>query len=283
MTEASLLQSRPSRERKATQRLEPEKAKENKGFSYVAGMGTPLGDIPFFRHASDKLAGDDDVLILLHTLFFGSAGKHTMRKRQIRQFSGFPEDSPSRTTLVDKITNSKKWTVSALKSAAGLFGLEKGGSRDEIVGRFVDFIIRPSELKSVPAAKVKKSKKRTLAGGKKSKKEKSDKPKRAATPYILFSLAKRDEIKAQNPEAAFGDIAKLLGAAWKALGEAEKAVWVSAAAAAAAATDDAGGQKKRRKVEVAEEESSEDEESEEEDAGEDDRDKDLFPDSDEEA
>jgi hypothetical protein len=262
----------------------------------VAGTGTPLGDIPFFRHAADKLAGDDDVLIMLHTLFFGSAGKHTMRKRQLRLFAGFPEDSPSRSTLVDKVTNSKKWTLALLKSAAGLFGVEKSGTRDELIGRFVDFIISPTELKDVPAAKKTKTKtkKRKVVAGKKTKKDKSDTPKRAPSPYILFTLAKREEIKAKNPEATFGEVAKLLGAAWKTIGEKEKAVFVAASAAAAAAAaaaggEETGGKKKRRKTEAVEEEeeeeegSDDDDEEEEEEGGEEDRDKDLFPDSDDEA
>lgn len=227
------------------------------------------------------------MLIMLHTLFFGSAGKNTMRKRQLRLFAGFPEDSPSRASLVEKITKAnKKWTVPALKTAAGLFGLEKGGSREEIIERFVDFIISPSELKGVPAAKAK-----AKAGGKKrkaatGKKDKGDQPKRAATPYLLFSVASRAAIKAQNPEATFGEVAKLLGAAWKSLEGSAKDVWVAAAAAAANVMEsngvEADGKKKKstkkRKIKA----TAAVEEEEEEEEGED-RDKDLFPDSDEEA
>jgi hypothetical protein len=216
-----------------------------------------------------------------------------MRKRQLRLFAGFPEDSPTRAKLVEKVTASKRWTVSVLKSAADLFGLEKGGSRDDLVERFVDFVISPSELKDVPAPKAKKTKKRK-AEKKKTKKEKSDKPKRALTPYIIFSQAKREEIKQENPEATFGEVAKLLGAAWKELGDAGKAEWVEAAATAAAASGDVeGGKKKRRKTEEADskEESGDESEGSDEEAaadsegeeeGGEDRDKDLFPDSEEE-
>jgi hypothetical protein len=133
-----------------------------------------------------------------------------------------------------------------------------------------------------------------VVAGKKTKKDKSDTPKRAPSPYILFTLAKREEIKAKNPEATFGEVAKLLGAAWKTIGEKEKAVFVAASAAAAAAAaaaggEETGGKKKRRKTEAVEEEeeeeegSDDDDEEEEEEGGEEDRDKDLFPDSDDEA
>ena len=45
-----------------------------------------------------------------------------------------------------------------------------------------------------------------------SKKRKSsdDGPKKLS-PYILFSQANRDVVKKKNPEASFGDVAKLLG------------------------------------------------------------------------
>lgn len=255
-----------------------------------------MGEISFFRHATDKMPTDDDLLVLLHTLFFGSAGKNTMRKRQLRLFAGFPEDSPSRSTLVEKVSNSKKWTVSMLKAAADVFGMEKGGSREELVERFVDYIISPSELKDVPAPKAKTSKKRKAAG-KKAKKEKSDKPKRAPSAFIMYSQASRERIKAENPDATFGEVARLLGVAWKALGEKEKAVWVATAAEAAAANGDAeeGGKKKKRKKTAAAEDSKADssdegsggEESGGEESGgneeEEDRDKDLFPDSGDEA
>lgn len=41
--------------------------------------------------------------------------------------------------------------------------------------------------------------------------------------FIKFSQAKRAEILAANPGAGFGEIGKLLGAAWRGLSDAEKA------------------------------------------------------------
>ena len=40
--------------------------------------------------------------------------------------------------------------------------------------------------------------------------------------YMYFTSAKRSEVKEANPDAAFGDIAKLLGKAYKELSDAEK-------------------------------------------------------------
>ena len=69
------------------------------------------------------------------------------------------QDPNTRTKTVNKLTASKKWTVSALKTCCGLLGVEKSGSRDDVIGRLVDFLLSPSELKSVPD-KTKKTKKR---------------------------------------------------------------------------------------------------------------------------
>ena len=46
---------------------------------------------------------------------------------------------------------------------------------------------------------------------------------------FLIPLAKRNEIKEANPEAAFGDIARLVSAAWKACSEEDKKVFFTLA------------------------------------------------------
>ena len=47
--------------------------------------------------------------------------------------------------------------------------------------------------------------------------------------FIKFSQAKRAEILAANPGAGFGEVGKLLGAAWRGLSDAEKASYGGAA------------------------------------------------------
>ena len=49
-------------------------------------------------------------------------------------------------------------------------------------------------------------KKRKAVGGKKKKKKDPNAPKNAKSAYLYFSSAKRDEIKAANPDATFGQI-----------------------------------------------------------------------------
>ena len=78
--------------------------------------------------------------------------------------------------------------------------------------------------KTKPSAKAKpkpKAKAKT-----KTDKEK-DKVKRAPSPYITFCSQNRDVLKKENPEATFGDIAKMLGKKWKELDDSEKSKFVS--------------------------------------------------------
>eukprot|EP00978_Attheya_sp_CCMP212_P018909 scaffold52289_cov51-Attheya_sp.AAC.4 len=62
------------------------------------------------------------------------------------------------------------------------------------------------------------------ASTKKAKKD-PNAPKRAMTSYMYFMQAKRAEIKKNNPDATFGEIAKLVGAEFKKLTDEEKEEW----------------------------------------------------------
>lgn len=70
------------------------------------------------------------------------------------------------------------------------------------------------------AAKTEKPAKAT----KSAKKTSGDKPKRAPSAYIVFCGEKRDQVKAENPDATFGEIGKILGAKWAALDDKGRAV-----------------------------------------------------------
>lgn len=59
-----------------------------------------------------------------------------------------------------------------------------------------------------------------------SPKSKGDKVKRAPSAYIIFSTEVRPKVKADNPDATFGEMGKLLGAKWAAMTESEKSVRV---------------------------------------------------------
>jgi hypothetical protein len=67
------------------------------------------------------------------------------------------------------------------------------------------------------------------ARGGKSKKD-PHAPKRALSAYMFFSQDWRERIKAENPDAGFGEVGKLLGAKWKELDDAEKKPYADQAA-----------------------------------------------------
>jgi len=69
------------------------------------------------------------------------------------------------------------------------------------------------------------------AGGRKKQKKDPNAPKRNMSAYFLYSVHIRPTVKEENPEASFGDIARIISAQFKELTEEEKSVWVEKAAA----------------------------------------------------
>lgn len=69
-------------------------------------------------------------------------------------------------------------------------------------------------------------------GGKRKKAKKDpNAPKRNMSAYFLFSVHIRPTIKQDNPEAAFGDIARIISAQYKTLDAKEREKWEAKAAA----------------------------------------------------
>lgn len=64
-------------------------------------------------------------------------------------------------------------------------------------------------------------------GGGKKKKAKKDPnaPKRNMSAFFLYSVSARPRVKETNPDASFGDIARLISAEFKALQPKERAKW----------------------------------------------------------
>jgi len=56
-------------------------------------------------------------------------------------------------------------------------------------------------------------------------------PKRPLSAYMFFSQDWRERIKAENPDAGFGEIGKLLGAKWKEMDDEDKKPYNEQAAA----------------------------------------------------
>ncbi len=69
-----------------------------------------------------------------------------------------------------------------------------------------------------PAKKEKKEKKE-----KKAKKDTKEKKPRKLNAYMVFAMEVRESVKKNNPTASIIDIAKKIGALWRALSDSEKA------------------------------------------------------------
>lgn len=71
--------------------------------------------------------------------------------------------------------------------------------------------------------------------GKKKKKKKKQKdpnaPKRNQSAFFLYSNATRAQVRAENPDLAFGQVAQTISRNFKALPEEERAYWDEKAAA----------------------------------------------------
>ena len=85
-------------------------------------------------------------------------------------------------------------------------------------------------------------------GGGGKKKEKKEKEKRAPTSYMLYAESERAATREAHPDAPFGEIQQKLGAAWRALGDEQRAEWTARAAEGKAALE---AQKEREQAEAA--------------------------------
>jgi high mobility group protein B2 len=65
--------------------------------------------------------------------------------------------------------------------------------------------------------------------GRKRAKKDPNAPKRNMSAYFLFSIAARPAYKKAYPDASFGDLAKIIGQAYKSLPDHEKQQWVKKA------------------------------------------------------
>jgi hypothetical protein len=221
---------RSKRERKSVTPYNAAKDTPTKSASVgiEAGAGITLGEYAFFTASLEKLKGDDDIVKSLHSLLFNSVGKKLETKKHLRAFSGFPKGQSTDDKRTKLLENKKKWTVSLLKDCLGLFGLEKSGSREELVDRLIGYLAEPEELKKSGSASAGK-RKRASSGGKKTAK-KAKGPKKSPSAFILFGQSVREDIKKKNPDASFGDIGKLIGQAWNDAKESVKEKWRSKAA-----------------------------------------------------
>lgn len=226
-------ESRPSRQRKVVQHFQASIETDKKELVVQNGSGIKLGDYEYFNKQLEKISGDSDVIKSLYSIMFNKIGKKIETKKHLRLFSGFEGENTQKEKLGKVLENKKKWTISLLKEALSLFGLEKGGTRDELANRLMDYIGKPEILKSLAEAESSKTsgKRKRISSsskgkGKSNTKQKKDKKKKSPTAYMLFSQSIRVQTKEENPELDFGSFNKLLGGKWNALDSSAKDVCI---------------------------------------------------------
>jgi hypothetical protein len=79
----------------------------------------------------------------------------------------------------------------------------------------------PKRSEAAKAAAAKRKEKAEKKAKKEAKKAAGE--KKPLTGFMLFASEERPKLKAKNPEMTFGETGKALGAAWKALSDAEQA------------------------------------------------------------
>jgi protein DEK len=185
------------------------------------GLGIKLAENPHFCHDLERVKADSEECKALHSLFYNTVGKKTEIKRNLRAFSGFPSTDVRDEKKLKLLDKKKVWTTSLLKSALGMLGLEKGGDREVLVNRLVDYLGAPKFTKKA-SDKSKKRKAKSSTRG--SKKAKGSGTKRAPSAYLLFCNERRSEVREANPEMSMIEITKALAAQWNDLPASEKEV-----------------------------------------------------------
>lgn len=94
---------------------------------------------------------------------------------------------------------------------------------DDELGSEIDDEV-DSDLEDAGKAE-RKATKKAKSSPKKRKKKDPNAPKRPMTAYLLYSNALRQKVKESNPEAGFGDVAKIIAKQFKELSPEEKAKW----------------------------------------------------------
>uniref|UniRef100_V9KLE3 Protein DEK n=1 Tax=Callorhinchus milii TaxID=7868 RepID=V9KLE3_CALMI len=163
------------REKKKVERLTLQvtpSAKET--FSIPEGRGIKLGDIERVQYFMGKTKAED--LRSLHKVLYNRPGSIATLKKNIRLFTGFPfENKDDQYKKKEELL--KKYPISVLKVICTVLDLERKGTKDEIVSKILNFLMKPKASgKSLPKPKRKRQK-----GGKKERSSSGSKKKSKAT------------------------------------------------------------------------------------------------------
>merc|ERR1740139_1091152 len=186
-----------------------------------------------------------DELKQLHRVCFGKPGAKLVVKKNLREFSGFVADDLT-AEKAKKLTMVLKSDLKIIKGMLDTCDLSPGGTKAEAAARLVEFLEAPhdSGKKSLvekagqkrkvaekKAGKAAAPAKASPAKGKGKAAAAKPKQERAKTAFMLYCDSRRDKVKAENPDAGFGELTKLLADKWKGISAERKSKYELQAAA----------------------------------------------------
>lgn len=239
----------------------------NNKFTVPEGTGTAIGDIEVIAWYIEKVPEKHDLLKAVHCLFFDSEGSKSDRKKQLKQFKGFPAETGREDKLKDTLSNTP-WSLPCLKDLCQFFDLDsKNGDKVQLVERCVKFLMAPVATKrttveqlensrkpkvikkpasharkSSPSKKRKQSsnskKKSSSSSSSSSKKKKKSSSsgtpsgaKKARPAVVIYATAQKAELKANNPNLDKKGLGALVLGNWRKLTPEERKIWEDKAAA----------------------------------------------------
>eukprot|EP00039_Didymoeca_costata_P001891 m.56029 g.56029 ORF g.56029 m.56029 type:complete len:406 (-) comp11015_c1_seq3:193-1410(-) len=241
-----LLQQDPvqtgKRARKSTVRLAAEEPKKEKPpLEIKEGSGIELGTLDNVCYNLEKILATDQNLKMVHNFLFGSQGKKTVIKKNIRKFSGF-------TDMSDAFLKKKQdWlgqkTVFQLKTIAEVLDVDIRGTKEDKIEQILDFAKKPTDPghSSIRERVKKKTAKRKRAASKKKKAttkvSKAGAPS-AKTPRQYFALEIKNKVKAENPDSSKEELMRIIKDQYEALSPEEMKKYEDMAAEAAKEEED---------------------------------------------
>ncbi|KAL5021589.1 hypothetical protein ScPMuIL_000744 [Solemya velum] len=151
--------------------------KEKKKLEIPEGSGDRLGDCPRIEFQLQKTKADD--LKLLHKILYNRVAAANEIRRNIRQFCGY-DFAKGDKEYEKKQAMLNKSHIAMLKPVCEVLDIERGGKKEEILERILDFLLNPKDSgKKVPEKKKKKSSGKKKNPGKKSKKDKKETKKKS--------------------------------------------------------------------------------------------------------
>jgi len=226
---------RPKRMRVEIERFDPIKEKAaGDDVSYSGGKGDSLGSIDHIAEQLGK-SKDEDTVKILHNLCYDRTGKKTIRKKSIRAFTGWTDESLL-SSKTSKLATNKKITITHLKGVCNILGIMRSGTKDDLAASITEFLQCPSsdavtttstltKKRKASTGSSTKKKARTSKGGKGDKKD-GEKKKRPPSAYLLFCAAAREGVVADLDESSPPtEVMKRLGELWRGLSKDKKATY----------------------------------------------------------